>query len=240
MITDTRRGELCALGWTNVDLDRATLWVPLSIAQTKAGLKEKPTKTKKGRRVALDPHTVELLAEHRGRCRQRCQLLGVQLASDAYLFSPAPDYSTPFVPRSITQRYRRMGLKLHLRSTRLHSLRHYSATELLAAGVDLRTVAGRLGHGSGGATTLKVYAAWVDTPTGEQPPRWPRSCPSRYRLRAALADPMRPSPPSFARPSRLVSLHWATNCPPWLSWRRSFTSQLVPPIERWRYCAQRE
>ncbi len=28
---------------------------------------------------------------------------------------------------------------------------HYSATELLTAGVDLRTVAGRLGHGGGGA-----------------------------------------------------------------------------------------
>jgi integrase len=33
---------------------------------------------------------------------------------------------------------------------------------LIAAGVDIRTVAGRLGHGSGGATTLKIYAAWVD------------------------------------------------------------------------------
>src|SRR5581483_3141072 len=30
----------------------------------------------------------------------------------------------------------------------------------VAAGVDLRTVAGRLGHGSGGATTLRVYSAW--------------------------------------------------------------------------------
>ncbi len=46
-----------------------------------------------------------------------------------------------------------MATKLKLRSTRLHSLRHYSATELVAAGVDLRTVAGRLGHGSGGAAT---------------------------------------------------------------------------------------
>lgn len=36
-----------------------------------------------------------------------------------------------------------------------------SATELLSAGIDLRTVAGRLGHGGGGATTLRVYAAWV-------------------------------------------------------------------------------
>ncbi len=29
------------------------------------------------------------------------------------------------------------------------SLRHYSATELIAAGVDVRTFAGRLGHGGG-------------------------------------------------------------------------------------------
>jgi hypothetical protein len=55
-----------------------------------------------------------------------------------------------------------MATRLKLRSTRLHALWHYSATELLAAGVDLRTVAGRLGHGSGGATTLKVHAAWVE------------------------------------------------------------------------------
>lgn len=48
------------------------------------------------------------------------------------------------------------GVKTHI-----HALRHYSATELLTAGVDLRTVAGRLGHGGGGATTLRVYAAWV-------------------------------------------------------------------------------
>ena len=35
------------------------------------------------------------------------------------------------------------------------------ATELLTAGIDLRTVAGRLGH-TNGATTLRVYAAWRD------------------------------------------------------------------------------
>jgi hypothetical protein len=45
--------------------------------------------------------------------------------------------------------------------TTLKSLRHYSATELISAGVDVRTVAGRLGHGGGGATTLRVYTAWT-------------------------------------------------------------------------------
>jgi hypothetical protein len=36
---------------------------------------------------------------------------------------------------------------------------YYNATE--RAGVDLRTIAGRVGHGGGGTTTLEVYAAWV-------------------------------------------------------------------------------
>jgi site-specific recombinase XerD len=43
----------------------------------------------------------------------------------------------------------------------IHKLRHNSATELISGGVDVRTIAGRLGHGGGGTTTLRVYAAWV-------------------------------------------------------------------------------
>ena len=162
MITGSRRGEVSALRWRHVDFDRAILWVHRSNAQTKAGVKEKETKTGQRRKVALDPHTLYLLNQHRELWEQRCSSLGSVLNPDGFVFSPAPDGSTPFAPRAISQRYRRMAIKLKLRSTRIHSLRHYSATELVAAGVDLRTVAGRLGHGSGGATTLKVYAAWVD------------------------------------------------------------------------------
>jgi hypothetical protein len=105
---------------------------------------------------------VGLLEVHRARWRERCEQLGVSHSLGAFVFSPVPDGAAPYLPRAITQRFRRLALRLKLRSTRLHSLRHYSATELVAAGVDIRTVAGRLGHGSGGATTLKVYAAWVD------------------------------------------------------------------------------
>ena len=43
----------------------------------------------------------------------------------------------------------------------LHQLRHYSTTELITAGVDVRTVAGRLGHCGGGSTALRAYTAWV-------------------------------------------------------------------------------
>jgi len=60
----------------------------------------------------------------------------------------------------VSQRYSRLAQRLGIKTT-IHKLRHYSATELISAGVDVRTVAGRLGHGGGGTTTLRVYAAWV-------------------------------------------------------------------------------
>jgi integrase len=65
----------------------------------------------------------------------------------------------PRDPSSVSRRHcrhlRRLGIDSELRQ-----LRHYSATELLTAGVDLRTVAGRLGHGDG-TTTLRRYVAVV-------------------------------------------------------------------------------
>jgi integrase len=162
MITGMRRGEISALRWRHVDFVTATLLVQRANAQPKSGIKEKVTKTRQQRRVAIDPQTVALMLEHRQRWQHRCQLLGVRFSDDLFVFSPLPDASAPYGPRSLSHRYGRLAKKLGLRSTRLHALRHYSATELIAAGVDVRTVAGRLGHGSGGATTLKVYAAWVD------------------------------------------------------------------------------
>jgi integrase len=43
---------------------------------------------------------------------------------------------------------------------RIHDLRHFVATELLTAGIDVRTVANRLGHART-STTLDIYWAWV-------------------------------------------------------------------------------
>ncbi len=162
MITGMRRGEISALRWRHIDFATATLLVQRANAQPKSGVKEKQTKTRQQRRIAIDPQTAALLLEHRERWEQRRALLGIAFRDDLFVFSPVPDASAPYGPRSLSHRYRRLAIKLGLRSTRLHSLRHYSATELIAAGVDVRTVAGRLGHGSGGATTLKVYAAFVD------------------------------------------------------------------------------
>ncbi|WP_214371415.1 tyrosine-type recombinase/integrase [Pseudonocardia sp. H11422] len=125
-----------------------------------AGWTEGDLKTHQQRRIALDAETVTVLREHIARARTRASALGFELPPEAFLFSGSPDGSTFLTPDSVTQRYDRMVGRLGIDST-LHKLRHYSATELVSNGVDPRTVAGRLGHGGGGTTTLKTYTAWV-------------------------------------------------------------------------------
>jgi integrase len=160
MTTGARRGELCALRWSNVDLPTSVLTLRRAISQDGTVSEEKDTKTHQQRRVTLDPETVAVLTEHWDRCRGRAAALGLELSREAFVFSAAVDGSEHLVPGSVSQRYSRLARRLGI-ETHLHNLRHYSATELIAAGVDVRTVAGRLGHSGGGVTTLRVYAAWL-------------------------------------------------------------------------------
>lgn len=163
MTTGMRRGELCAVRVGSVDLapGRETLWLRRAIRRDPdLGWAESDLKTHQQRRIALDADTVTVLREQIARCCARASALGFELPVDAYLFSGAPDHATFPTPDSVTQRYDRMVTRLGIDTT-FHKLRHYSATELIAGGVDPRTVAGRLGHGGGGTTTLKTYTAWV-------------------------------------------------------------------------------
>jgi len=160
MTTGARRGELCALRWDLLDLDNSVLVIRTSIAQDGAKTWEKPTKTHQQRRIALGADTVGLLRAYRQRCEADAQAVGTAIATTGRLFSPALDHATWIKPNTVSQRYRRMCARLGW-NMHLHQLRHYSATELISAGVDPRTVAGRLGHGGGGSTTLRVYSAWV-------------------------------------------------------------------------------
>jgi len=160
LVSGARRGELLALLWDDIDFVTGMLTIRRNLIRHNGKTIVKDTKTHQMRRISLDEATVEILNVHRNRCAGRCTGIGTVLEDDAFVFSYSPDNRHPCSPSAITHRYARMTANLGLR-THLHALRHYSATELLAGGVDLRTVAGRLGHGGGGSTTLKVYAAWV-------------------------------------------------------------------------------
>jgi integrase len=195
MTTGMRRGEICGLRWSHVDLDHAVLTIRRTVfIGDDNQLQEKDTKTHQQRRVVLDPETTAILAEHQARARERAAALGELLNSDAFVFSAAPDSRLPLNPDTATQRYRRMATRLGINTT-LKNLRHYTATELISGGVDVRTVAGRLGHGGGGATTLRVYAAW----TSEADQRAARAVSGRMPARPrAVAE--RPSGTGVAAP----------------------------------------
>ncbi|WP_445185105.1 tyrosine-type recombinase/integrase [Pseudonocardia sp. Cha107L01] len=121
---------------------------------------DKDTKTHQSRTLALDSAKVDVLAEHHLCNRHQVMEIGEEPTKGAFVYSARPLHDRPYSPSRVTHRYSdicaRLGIDSHL-----HALRHYSATELLTAGVDLRTVAGRLGHGGGGATTLPVYSAFA-------------------------------------------------------------------------------
>lgn len=160
MVTGVRRAELLALRWAYVNLQTGNLTIRRNFVRSGGRSIEKDTKTHQMRRLALDAATVDVLRDHRSRYEERVRVLKVEPNDQAFLFSYQPLHDSPADPSGITHRYARTCKQAGVTS-HLHALRHYSATELLTAGVDLRTVAGRLGHGGGGATTLRVYTAWV-------------------------------------------------------------------------------
>ncbi|MBL8777533.1 MAG: tyrosine-type recombinase/integrase [Acidimicrobiales bacterium] len=152
--TGCRRGEACALRWTDVDLERAEVAIRRSISQVKGELREKDTKTHQSRRVAIDEQTVAVLRAVRLRARGRFLALGERLADDAVLFSDAE--GRPWRPDVCTNRFARLRAGVGLEKVRLHDLRHFVATVLGGAGVPIATISGRLGH-SENATTLNLY-----------------------------------------------------------------------------------
>ncbi|MCW2899244.1 MAG: hypothetical protein JWO67_1509 [Streptosporangiaceae bacterium] len=158
-VLGARRGEVVALQWEDVDLTAGVVRLDENYVRTADGMLLKDTKSHQMRRLSIDAPTVELLRQHRDDCAAQLALLGIVLGDRTWVFSAKPDLSAPRDPASLTRRYGRLVAKLGV-DTMLKELRHYSATELLTAGVDLRTVAGRLGHGDG-TTTLRHYAAWV-------------------------------------------------------------------------------
>ncbi|GGP42087.1 tyrosine-type recombinase/integrase [Saccharothrix coeruleofusca] len=162
MTTGLRRGEVCALRWSDVDFDTETLNVRRSYRLRRGVGVEKDTKTHQMRRIALDSETVVLLRSLKRRLCDRLTEAGTDFDREMFLFGGVRRFDPyqPYSPHAVSSRYKDMAERLGIK-THIHALRHYSATELLTAGVDLRTVAGRLGHGGGGATTLRVYAAWV-------------------------------------------------------------------------------
>jgi integrase len=131
-----------------------------AIIEVEGGLAEKDTKTHAARRIAIDSGTLAVLEDQRAHAIDLALQGGSALSDDSFIFSHEPDGLTPWAPDYATKRFQTLRESLGLRNLRLHDLRHFAATRLLAAGVPVRTVSGRLGHANA-STTLTVYAHFL-------------------------------------------------------------------------------
>jgi len=110
-IVGARRAELCALRWSDIDLDVGRLAVThrLVAGRDSAGHEKifelEGTKANAGHAVALDPVTVERLRAHWRVCAERALACGVRLPRDANVFSIQPDGAEGWKPHSVTQRF---------------------------------------------------------------------------------------------------------------------------------------
>jgi integrase len=159
--TGARRGEACGLQWPDIDIASGTVLIRRSVASVAGGTVVKDTKTHSARRIALDPDTLAALQRRRFRAEALARACRCELDPGAFVFSAVPDGSAPLHPDTVTTSFQRLCRRLGLAGVRLHDLRHLHATQLLAAGVPVRTVSGRLGHANA-ATTLNVYAHFLE------------------------------------------------------------------------------
>jgi integrase len=160
-ITGARRGELCALRWSDVDLDAGTVSIARSVLDLPGRVEEKDTKSHAGRTVSLGEAGVTLLTLHRKDTSRVASEAGTQLRADGFVFSTTSFDGTSLVrPDHLTAFFNRVRDELGYDGLTLHGLRHFVATQLASRGdVSARTLAGRLGHADA-SVTMRVYAAF--------------------------------------------------------------------------------
>ena len=120
----------------------------------------KTTKTDRFRLVSLTAQAVTSLTQHLEHARAIAAASDRPFDRSDLVFTNDPDRQRPWRPEFVTRRWERVRKQAGLDHVKIHGLRHFVATELLTAGIDVRTVANRLGHART-STTLDIYWAWV-------------------------------------------------------------------------------
>ena len=161
LATGARRGEILGLQWGDVDLDGGTLAIERSVEETRAGLRVKSPKTRRGRRnVSLPAETVAMLRAHRVKSLEIRLALGMgNITAETLVFS-TPDGGL-LSPDNLSRDWRRLCRARKLPLVRLHDLRHTHASMLIRAGIDILTVSRRLGHNKP-SVTLDVYGHLIE------------------------------------------------------------------------------
>jgi integrase len=181
-LTGARRGELVALRWSNIDLEAGLVRIERGVTVVEGMAIEGPTKTHQARRVALDEIGIHTLQRHWLFIVNRSRDAESPLVEDPYVLSYAAHSGIRVNGDTLTHRLASLCRRVEKAATReggapverygfhFHELRHFSVTTLLAAGVDVRTVAERHGHAQA-TMTLNRYT---------------RALPERHRVAASV------------------------------------------------------
>jgi len=154
--TGLRRGELVALYWDDVDLEKGILQVRHNLTWVYGmGYVVGEPKSKKGRRkIALPDVVMAALKEHKVKQEQARIEMGEKWRGYGLIFSNV--YGGYFNPGRVWTLFKQLLKRAGLPDVRFHDLRHGVATVLLAAKMDLKAVSELLGHSSV-AITVDIY-----------------------------------------------------------------------------------
>jgi integrase len=143
-----RLGELLGLRESDVNLDAGWLMLEQSLKHPGPKARFGRLKTERSRRtITLPPEVVDVLRQLRKWKIEQKLRRGPRFHEDGLVFC-GPS-GKPLYPNNVRFRYHYPRMKrLKLPKIRRHDLRHGHATHLVAAGIDHRTVADRLGHSS--------------------------------------------------------------------------------------------
>ena len=157
-----RRGELCGLEWSDVNIKDCLIDInKSSLYLSGRGIFEDETKNFSSKRVIKVPVPVmELLSAHKRTQTEELFRLGDKWERTNKVFTQWD--GKPIHPDSITSWFKKFIKRNGLPPVSIHSLRHTNATLLIAGGADLRTVSKRLGH-SNMSTTGNIYTHAIQT-----------------------------------------------------------------------------
>jgi integrase len=153
--TGLRRGEVCALRWDRLNLDKGTMSIVGAVSRQDGKLVITEPKSKNSRRmIHVGDSTVAVLRRHRAELAEyRLSVGGVYDDHGLVFASPFGRLLDPDILTETWQQVCREGGVKY----RLHDLRHAHAITLIEAGTHIKTVQDRLGHSSP-SLTMQVYA----------------------------------------------------------------------------------